>query len=509
MWTGGIVIVVFLASMILIGVYFSHRQQSTDRYFAAQRSIPGWAAGISLFATLVSSVTFIAYPAAGYEGRWSLFVPGLMSPVVVVFAVLVFIPIYRNVVRISAYEYIEKRFDKPIRLYSTLAFSLNNFAKMGFVFYLVALTVNGVTGWSIWGTLLVCGVVTVFYTLIGGVEAVIWTEVIQGVLLWAGGFIALGYTLLAAPGGAGTALRLARDNHMFNFGQTAFDWSQPTILILLLWGFLEAMQKYAADQTIVQRYIVATSDREARKGAYVSVALSLPSGALFTLIGTCLWAFYQSSGDTLPPSIVKSEQVFPYFLATRIPTLFGALIVAGMLSAAMSTVASVLNGLSSVFVEDFYRLFRPRATDQQRLRVGKLLVGLFGALSTVIAALLAETEVTALALWYTIASIVSAGIVGLFLLAFLSTRVNRHGIYAGVGAALVFTVWATLTMNGSQTFDLGLLDQPVHSYWIGVFANAIVGVVGYGASLLFPHPAADMRQLTIWGWLDEQRKVAL
>ncbi len=492
--------------MILIGIHFSRRQKSTERYFAAQRSIPGWAAGISLFATLVSSVTFIAYPAAGYEGKWSLFVPALTGPAVVAVAVLIFVPVYRNVVRISAYEYMEKRFDTPIRVYSMVAFSLNNFAKMGFVLYLVSLTVNAVTGWDIWATLLACGVVTVFYTLIGGVEAVIWTEVVQGILLWAGGFVALAYALLAAPGGPAAVVEAARANGMFDFGPVEFDWARPTLVILLLWGFLEGMQKYAADQTIVQRYIVAPSDREARKGAWLSVGLSVPSGALFTLIGTCLWSYYHLAGEALPAGVTKSEQVFPYFLATKIPPAFSALIIAGMLSAAMSTVASVLNGLSSVFVDDFHRLLRLRRDERWRLWAGKLLVGVFGALSTWIAVLLVRTQETALALWYTVASIVSAGIVGLFVLAFLSPRVNRQGIYFGLGAGVAFTLWATMTMDGAQTFDLGVLSQPVHSYWIGVFANGVVAVVGYLASLFFPRPPEQARRLTFWGCLEASRE---
>src|SRR5271155_5676179 len=173
-WLDVTVIAAYLATLAGIGLRFSRRQTSTERYFVARRSIPGWATGLSLLATLISSVTFIAYPGSAYAGDWSNLVPGLMTAPVLMLVAAVVIPFYRRVVGMSAYEYFGKRFGYPARVYSSIAFALGHFSKMGFVFYLLALTVTSMTGWPTERLIVVAGVVTIGYTLIGGIEAVIW-----------------------------------------------------------------------------------------------------------------------------------------------------------------------------------------------------------------------------------------------------------------------------------------------------------------------------------------------
>lgn len=500
-----IIVALFVAVNLIVGLRFSGRQKTTEAYFVARHAIPGWAMGVSLCATLISSVTFIAYPAAGFEGKWVLFTPGLVLPVLLIPVSCILIPAYRQIIGISAYEYFGKRFGRSVRLYSSFAFSLNHFAKMGFVFYLVALTISSMSGCSVYAVIILLGLATVLYTLAGGVEAVIWTDVIQGITLWLGVLVALGFVLFLPQGGPLRVLHVAWENRMFDFGSAEADLASPTLLVLLTYGLFAHTQRYAVDQTVVQRYLVARSNREAVGGVVLGTALAIPCWALFTLIGTCLWSYYEITGETLPSHIVKSEQVFPYFISTHIPTGLSGLILAALVAAAMSTLSSDLNGLAAVGVEDYYRLIKRNSTDRQRLWVGKAIVAVCGLLCVLIALRLVESQDTALALWYTIASIVSAGLVGLFLLGFLSSRANRQGAAVGIVASIVFAVWATLTIGEGNAFDLGFLDRPLHAYLIGVIGHGVLLGVGYAASWLFRSDAPHQEPLTLWQWMENAR----
>ncbi|MGA2268007.1 MAG: sodium:solute symporter [Bryobacteraceae bacterium] len=504
-WLDVLVIAAYMATLVFVGVRFSRRQTSTERYFVAKRSIPGWAMGLSLLATLISSVTFIAYPGSAYAGDWSNLVPGLMVAPVLLLVGVVTIRYYRHAVGMSAYEYFGKRFGYPARVYSSIAFSLGHFSKMGFVFYLLALTVSSMTGWNTDDVIILVGAITLCYTLIGGIEAVIWADVIQGFVLWLGIIICVGFLLFLPAGGPSAAWHTAWSSHKISLGSMAPDLSQPTFLVLALYGFFFYMQKYTADQTVVQRYLVAKSDGAALRGIALGSALCIPVWALFMLIGTLCWAFYKNTGEKLPAFVSKADQVFPYFITTHIPPGLAGLFLAALFGAAMANLSGDLNSLSAITVEDYYRVLRPASTERQRLVVAKMVVAICGVLCVVIATALAHTGGTALSLWYTISAIVAGGLAGLFLLAFLAQRASATAAYMGIAASLVFTVWATLTLDGGKMWDLGRYNFPLHSYMIGVIGHAVLVVTGYAASFVFPNRDAASREMTLWAWLRRNR----
>jgi SSS family solute:Na+ symporter len=499
----------YMAVLVGIGVRFSRRQTSTETYFVAKRSVPAWAMGLSLVATLISSVTFVAYPGWAYGKDWSLLVPGFMVVVVLGLVGTIIIPFYREAVGMSAYEYFGRRFGRPTRVYSSIAFTLAHFSKMGFVIYLLGLTINSMTGWPVDVIILIVAAATIFYTVIGGLEAVIWADVIQGFVVWIGVIVCLGYLLFLPEGGPSAVLRVAAENHKFSLGSPALDLSKPTLAVLIIYGFFWYLQRYVADQTVVQRYLVAKSDRGALKGVSFGAMLCVPVWTLFMLIGTCTWAFYKLTGENLPAFITKADQVFPYFLSTHLPVGMAGLFMASLTGAAMSMLASDLNSLAVVGVEDFYRLLRPGSTDKQRLRLGKLIVAVVGMAAAGTALILAHTKGSALSMWFSVSAIMSGGLAGLFLLAFLSRRANRKGVYAGIVACWVFTIWATLTMGEKRWVDLGPYNFPWHDYLVGAIGHVILLTAGYFASLLLPDGStADerIRNATLWRWLHERRQ---
>lgn len=499
-----LVIALYVASLIGIGIYFARRQKTTEDYFVAGRSIPGWAMGMSLLATIITSVTFIAYPGSAYGGDWSLLVPGIMFVLVLGLIGFVVVPFFRHVVHMSAYEYFGKRFGSGVRLYSSFAFAIGHFSKMGFVFYLLALTISSMTGWPVDRVIILTAVVTIFYTMLGGVEAVVWSDVVQGFVLWVGILVSICYLLFLPPQGPHAMLADAWNHHKMSLGSTSLRLDKPTVIVLAIYGFFFYLQKYTADQTVVQRYLIAKTDKSALKGIGLGAFLCLPVWTAFMLIGSLLWSFYRLTGEALPATIKKADQVFPHFLVTHIPAGLAGLFIAALLGSAMAMLASDMNCLAVIGVEDFYGLARPRAADRDRLRAGRYIVVSSGVAAAGVAIKLAHNNGSALSLYYTITAVVAGGLAGLFLLAFLVKRATPKGAIAGIVANLLFTLWATLTLNG-KTIDLGQFNFPYHDYMIGAIGHLVLLLVGVLVSLSIRETIAG-EDLTLWGWRDRNMK---
>ena len=484
-WLDLFVVVLYLIGMALIGLRFRKGQTTTETFFIAKRSVPSWAMGLSMMATLISSVTFVAYPGSSYAKDWSLLVPGFMVIVTLFIAGSVIIPFYRKEVGMSAYEYFEARFGRPTRIYASVAFSLAHFSKMGFVFYLMGLTISSITGWNIDAVIIGVGIVMIFYTMIGGMEAVIWTDVIQAFVCWIGVFITLGYLLFLPPGGPSAVFEIAARNNKFSFGDLTLSFSKPTILVSIIYGFFWYMQRYVADQTVVQRYLIAKSDRGALKGVALGACLTVPVWALFMLVGTSTWAFYKLTAITIPDSITKADQVFPYFVNTQLPPGIAGLFMASLIGAAMTMLASDLNSMATVGVVDFYRAIRPNSSDQQRLGMAKIIIAVVGALAACAGLILAHTKGNALSMWFAVSAMVSGGLCGLFLLAFFSRRANAQGVYVGIAASTACTIWAVLTKGAKPLVDLGAWNFGWDDLMIGAVGNVVLFAVGLAASFLF------------------------
>ena len=324
-----LIVIVTLLLSIGVGVWFSKRQKNTDNYFTAGGTIPSWAIGMSILATLISSITFLAYPGEGYSSNWIRLVQGLMVPIVLVFIVSFIVPLFRHVIKLSAYEYFEQRFGFFARLYSSVSFILTHFSKMGTVFYLISLALGKMIGIDTVTVIWVIGAAVIILTVLGGIEAVIWLDVIQGFMLIAGGLITLGILLFSTEGGPAEIWNVAMENGRIGLGPFDLDFVNLTFIVMALNGVFYAIQKYGTDQTIIQRYLTAKSDKGAVKASLMGVILSVPVWGLFMFIGTALFSYYQINGDVLPQGI-KTDAVFPYFIMTKLPVGVVGLIISAL-----------------------------------------------------------------------------------------------------------------------------------------------------------------------------------
>jgi solute:Na+ symporter, SSS family len=506
-----LIIVISLVVPIIISLKFSKKQKNIKSYFTANGTIPAWAIGMSILATLISSITFLAYPGEGFASNWILLVQGLMVPITLVFFIRFVVPLYRNIIKLSAYEYFEQRFGFLARLYSSFGFLLAHFSKMGTVFFLLALAFSKMTGFGTFEMIWIIGILVIFITLIGGIESIIWLDVFQGFLLIAGGIIALLIIMLTVPGGPSAIWHVAIANNKMGFGPYKFNFVNLTFIVMILNGIFYAIQKYGTDQTIVQRYLTAKSDKDAIKASIIGVGLTVPVWALFMFIGTALFAYYNINSGTLPSNL-SAEEVFPYFIITKMPVGLVGLILAALLAAAISTLDADLNCLSAICVGDYYNRLKPDSTEKQRMFISRVIIILAGLAAMLIA--IHYTKIGGegvLGTIFTLYSIFSGGIAGLFLLGIFSKRANKQGIYIGILASIIFTAWAVLTSTNLGTgsgkhlmLNLGGYNFTHHKLMIGVYSHLVLFIVGYIASYFFKS-SQNLIDLTYAGWKEKKR----
>ncbi|MFV0366398.1 MAG: sodium:solute symporter [Mangrovibacterium sp.] len=512
-WIDYLIMFLTLAVSVGIGVYFSKRQKDTENYFKAQGSIPSWAIGMSILATLISSVTFLAYPGEGYSSNWIRLVQGLMVPITLLAIVGFVVPLFRKVIKLSAYEYFEKRFGSLARYYTSVSFMLTHFSKMGSVFYLISLALSGMIGIDTSTIIWIIGIAIILLTLMGGIEAVIWLDVVQGFLLIIGGIISLCVILFTVDGGPANLWNVAMEGGRIGFGPFDWDFVNLTFWVMALNGIFYAIQKYGTDQTIIQRYLTAKSDKEAIKASLMGVLLSVPVWALFMFIGTALYAYYQIETPAVPlPDGIKADAVFPHFIMYQLPVGVVGLVISALIAAAISSLDSDLNCLSAILVEDYYKRFNPNSSDQQQLKMGRIFTVLAGLGAVGVALFYVNAGNSGvLGIIFTLYAIFSGGIAGMFLLGVFSTRANKKGLNWGIAACIIFIAWALLTStpiglgdNKKLLLDLGDFNYTHHKYMMGVYSHIVIIVVGYVASLFYKNETVD-ETLTYIGWKKMQK----
>ena len=486
-----IALAAYLAALVVIGAYFSRREKSTDDFFLAGRRIPWWAAGLSIFGTGLSAITYMAIPAKAYDTDWvfilSSFAPILFIPVVVAF----YIPFYRRLGVTTAYEYLERRFNLAARLFASIFFILFQFGRMAIVLYLPAVALSTVTGLNVYACIVIMGVLATVYTVLGGIEAVIWTDVLQVVVLLGGAILSLVLIARGVDGGyagiVSTGLAYGKF-HTFNWG---WGHTAATVWVVVLGSFLSAVMPNTADQSIVQRYLATRDVRSAKRAAWTSALMGIPTAFLFFFLGTALFVFYKAHPERLAPGI-KSIATLPLFIMQEIPPGISGLLIAGIFAAAMSSVDSGMNSVATAFTTDFYRRFRRDAGERHYLRVARIVTLIAGTIAIVVAIAVARLEVQSLLdLFFEIMGLFGGSIAGLFVLGIFTRRANGAGALVGAGlSALVLYLAKTRT--------------EVHFFLYGGIGLAVCVVIGYVASLASPDEPKDLTGLTIYTSLKEE-----
>jgi len=498
-----VIIGLYLVAMIGVGIYFSRKNDDADQYSRASGLIPGWAIGLSIYATFLSSNTFLGVPGKAFGSNWNAFVFSISMPFAAWIAAKYFVPFYRSTGEISAYTHLEHRFGPWARTYAVLCFLLTQLARIGSIFYGIALTLQALTGFSMQMIMIITGICIIIYTVLGGIEAVIWTEVVQGIIKTIGALLIIGLIIYDMPGGIAKVIQIGQTSDKFSLGGFAPDFTQSTFWVVFLYGFFINLNNFGVDQNYVQRYHTAASPQQASKSIWLCVWLYLPASLLFFIIGSSLFAYYQVhpefiqavklqvATDKLPATATAAQiadaaarllpadygdKVMPHFMVTKIPVGFVGLIVSAILSAAMSTISSGMNASATVFTVDIYqRYFKPQMTGRQTLWLLHLATVCFGLLGMGAGIAMIGVK-SVLDIWWELSGIFAAGMLGLFLLGVISRRTGSHEALTATIIGIVVIVW--MTFSSSLPDEYAGLRNTLHKSMIIVVGTLTIFLIG-------------------------------
>jgi len=492
------VLVLYSLIVLLVGFLVSRGKQDAEDYFLAGKKLPGWAIGLSILGTCISSVTYIAYPGMAFARDWQYLVQGLTLPLLIAAGLLAVVPFYRNHIRMSVTEYVQKRFGPGVRAYTLIVIMIFELTRLATVMYLVSLVVNAITGYNITYIILAVGVITVVYTVAGGMEGVIWTDVIQTVFFLVGGLSAILITSLNVENGLAGIIEQGCSQGKFRLFDFTPSLSSAAFYVLFMSGLVNFFYFLAGNQNQVQRYICAPDDKAAKRAALLGSLGSVPVWALFMMVGTCLFVYFSQHPDATVAGYIaqnKPDKVFPYFIATRLPAGVSGLVLAGLFAAAMSTLDSSMTTLSTLAVTDLYQRFA-KTNDHRSLQVSRLLMFIWGVLGIALALLMIKVGAF-LEFYFRLFSILGGSITGLFFLALLVRSANKKGAVAGIIAGIILTVWGSLSYMG-VSLGAKWLAFPWDPMMVGVIATAAVVVFGYGASRIFPSKTDEPKTPVLW-----------
>lgn len=481
------VLALYLLGTVAFGLWMGRRSGTPDNFMVAGGNLPAWAVGLSIFGTFVSSISFLALTGKGVGGNWNPFVFSLTIPLAAWIAVKAFVPFYRRSGTVSAYEHLEHRFGPWARLYGVACYLLTQLGRMGTIMYLVALAFSPLTGWSMRELILVVGVIVVVYSMLGGITAVIWADVVQSIVLIGGAVACVVVLLTGMPEGPGQLFAIAQEHGKFSLGSFTLAFSTSTFWVVLLYGVCMNLTNFGIDQSYVQRYHTARSEAEARRSVWGGGLLYLPVSAFFLFIGTGLFAFYTARPERLPVHLnfaKEADKVFPHFIVAELPVGLTGLVIAAIFAAAQSTMSSTLNCSATLISCDIYRRhFRPKADEKSMmwvLRGSTLVVGLLGTLT----ALAMINSKSALDVWWEWSGIVGGGVLGLFLLGMIARKAQNAAGVTGVSAGILVIIWMTVSTKDFWPPAWAGWKSPFHSFMTAVVGTSTILLTGFLLTLM-------------------------
>ena len=486
-WVDHSVVAVLMLVLVGVGLHFSKKEKSSGDYFRGGQRIPWWAAGLSLFATGASAISLMAMPGKAFAENWIyfssvFFLVSIQLPLLL----LVYIPVARRLEISTANEYLERRFNLSVRMLGFVCFSLNQMlGRMASILLLPALAISAIFGMPMETSILIMGVVTTLFVTMGGLEAVIWTDVLQAVIMLLAVVVCAAYAFFALDITGPVAFELLGNLDKLQMFDFSFNWQGPVVVVLFLNTFVGVLGMIG-DQNFIQRVQCTHDEKESRKAVYTQLAVAVPMNLVLFALGTLLFLFYVTRADTLSPAL-KPDSIFPFFAAQNLPVGLAGFVVVALLAATISTVSSAMNSVANLGVEDVYRRFFPDVTDDQCLKVGRYLtlgLGIFGTGAALLLANMSSLQ-SIWDLFLMITGMVLAPITGIFVLGIFTRRANNFGVWAGTAASIAANYYAKFHMD----------VHPMVYMIIGVFSCTIVG---YLASYLAPKTAKTLDGLTVY-----------
>jgi len=503
-----VILVAYFGVLIGLGIYTSRKIVSSDEFMVAGRKIPGWAAGLSVMCAYTSSLSYIATPGKSFGSNWNPVLFAYAMIPVALFVTYFIIGYYRKIGLISVYEFLEKRLGSWGRVYAAISFMLYMIGRIAAILFLTALLFGQFAhildnfAYNIILLILVIGVITVIYTLLGGMEAVIWADVMQSVIMLSGIVICCAILTYKIVQGPHPAIVSAWEAGKFSLGKWQLSLADQglanrTILVMIIFGITENLRNLMADQNYVQKYTTCSSEKEAKKSIWVATIIYCIMTTAFIYIGTALYAHYTYNvpGTLEKAGIVKQDNVFPFYIATELFMGFRGLLIAAILAAAISTIATAFNCSATIWLQDFHKKYiNKNITDKQSIFLLRVVTVIWGILGMVCAGLMIKAK-SVLDVWWTMSGIFGGGILGLFLLSLLKARLRVWQGIVAITASIATICWGMFIRKGlvdkllaSDLWSwLGNILSRIQCNFdpiiVGATATAVMVVVGYLLSL--------------------------
>ncbi len=469
-WT---VLIIYMFCMLFLGYFFMKRGESTDDFFKGGGRIPWWAAGMSIFATMLSAITFMAIPAKTYATDWRYFTIAITIFIMAYPVVKYYLPYFRKLNITTAYEYLEVRFNAATRVVSSVVFIIFMVARMALVLFLPSLALTTVTGIDIYVCILLMGAITVIYSTMGGVEAVVWGDVIQGFVLLFGAVLAIIFLVMGTEGGLSQMIDITIEHNKMRTFDFAFDLTQPTFWVVLFGGLALNLISYSSDQAVIQRYMTTKDEKSASKSIWLNGVLSVLVSVIFYSIGTALYSYYTTNPEELNILMGNPDSIFPHFIMSKMPVGIAGIMIAAIFSATMSTVSTNINSVSTAFTTDIYMKINKQSSDKMRLKTARIASALSGLIGLLLALLMATWNILSLFDYFNfILGLLTSGLGGLFFMGIFIKRIK------GKAALLAFA-------SGTIILYIFSFISPVSFMLYGFVGLAATVISGYLFSFIF------------------------
>jgi sodium-coupled monocarboxylate transporter 8/12 len=509
-------IFVYLGFIIILGSSFARGQKTTKIYFLAGKSIHWLPLSMSMYASIFSAISFVMAPAEAFRGDLQYLVALALFPVASVIALIFFIDLYTRLQITTIYEYVEARFNRVLSYIVLSTFLIFRSLYAGIVIFTLSMVLHVSMDFPLLETMIGVGVGAVIYTTLGGIRAVIWTDVIQFIIIVGSLLVTLFFAAGKVPGGFSEIVNIAGDAGKLRLINTDFDLTHRYIFwTLILYGFVEFLGAKTVDQMNVQRYLSAKNARNAKIAMFAQSFFTLPVWLLLFGVGMSLYAYYQYYPSLEVAGFIadgKYDRILPQYIGTVLPTGIRGLLIAALMAAAMSTMDSVLNALSTISVVNIYMKIKPKVSDKQALKMAKILTVFWGIIVTFLAWLMIDIQ-SILVTIQSIAGILIGPILGIFVLGMFTQRSNWQGALAGLITALVpliimkYGPTILLSFSGLFGWDipipswLSFLNKVTFTVY-GIIGLIISTTIGYVFSWLF-HPPDENIKVLLWkarGW---------
>ena len=468
------IVIIYLAAVLFAGMHFSKKKMTGKEYFKGDGTIPWWVTSVSIFATLLSPISFLSIAGNSYNGTWVLWFAQLGIFIAVPLTIRLFLPVYSKLKIDTAYHYLELRYkSKGLRVLGALLFIIYQIGRMSIIMYLPSVVLAPLVGININVLIIIMGIIAIVYSYGGGLKSVLWTDFIQGLVLIAGVVFTLIYLVFSIDGGMGTIFTTLQNGKFLAPNEVVFDPNilKSSVFIILVGAGINTFSSYISSQDVVQRFTTTTDIKELRKMTFGNGFLSIGTTTVIYLIGTALFVFYHQNPQVLQTA--HQDQIFASFIVYQLPIGISGILIAAIYAASQSTLSTGLNSVATSWVLDIQDSFNRQISAEKQTRIAKLVSLGVGIIAIIVSMILANGEIKSAYEWFnSFMGLVLGVLAGIFVLGVITKKATSIGAYAGFFTSAIIVI------------NLKYNHPEVTSWSYAIISIGVSCIIGYIISLI-------------------------